>query len=76
MTKWKKKNVQGRAKTNTLFPVAKVEEDRVGRSVQNFWDLKILALANYSGLPTRRWTTVKHTRILDYTFVISECRRN
>ena len=33
---------------NFLFPVAKMEEDRVGRSVQNFLDLKILVVANYS----------------------------
>ena len=36
-------------KKNSLFPVAKVEEDRVGRSVQNFLDLKISDAAG------RRW---------------------
>ena len=30
-----------------LFPVAKVEEDRVGRSVQFFFGLKILAIGQY-----------------------------
>ena len=44
-----------------LFPVAKVEEDRVGRSVQSFFFFTFKfrpRLCNYS-VPTRRWTSVK-----------------
>ena len=47
----------GRTRKNSLFPVTKVVEGSVGRSVQKFLDLKILAMANYS-IPTKHRTTV------------------
>ena len=54
-----------------LFPVTKVEEDRVSRSVQVFffWTLTFLAMAKYS-VPTRRWTTVLHTHFRLYFYCV------
>ena len=56
-----------------LFPVANLEEDRVGRSVQNFfWTLKCWP-----------WQTTQYpadvekqcsTSISDYTFIVHKCR--
>ena len=57
--KIKNKKKKGRTKKVFQFPVAKVEEDRVG-SKFFFLDLKILAMANYS-VTTRCWkTSVAH----------------
>ena len=51
-----------------LLPVAKVEKDRVGRSVKNLFFVNILAMASTQYPPDAEQQC--STPILDYTFIV------